>query len=295
MFFKKQKKYYRLYELEKVCGIDHFDYLYFSEQYKDCINVYVHKLPVMITNDFWKDKIYCGTAQYSGLIRLTPNDKQTLLRNKKVTLSTFQLEEREDIKSYSNTPPFKIEKDNSIVNKWEHVELNELMETGVRAILTPQINSTNHDALKNINPSFDSISKKLSPRISMKTMDVVLQDICIPDYQAELIAILLNIDVKNEKPYAQNTELKGTTNDHLNLFQRYIIFLLKEFPTKGAANLWKMLRIEHEKDNDDIDPFCLLIAINSVELIWKNEKGVEKTIKKRSFETEVANVKKMSA
>jgi hypothetical protein len=212
-----------------------------------------------------------------------------------VTLSTFQLEEREDIKSYSNTPPFKIEKDNSIVNKWEHVELNELMETGVRAILTPQINSTNHDALKNINPSFDSISKKLSPRISMKTMDVVLQDICIPDYQAELIAILLNINVKDEKPYTQNTKLKGTTNDHLNLFQLYIVFLLKEFPTKGAANLWKMLRIEHEKDNDDIDPYCLLIAINSVELIWKNEKGVEKTIKKRSFETEVANVKKLSA
>jgi hypothetical protein len=54
-----------------------------------------------------------------------------------------------------------------------------------------------------------------------------------------------------------------------------------------------MLRIEHEKDNDDIDPYCLLVAITSVELIWKNEKGVEKAIKKRSFETEVANVKKI--
>lgn len=293
MLFKKQKKYYRLYELEKVCGIDHFDYLYFSEQYKDCINVYVHKLPVMLTNGFWEEKTYCATAQYSGLIRLTPNDKQTLLRNKKVTLSTFQLEEREDIKFFSKTPPFKIEEDNTIVNKWEHVELDELMVTGARAILTPQINNTNHDTLKNVNPSFDSIPKKLLPRISMKTMDVVLQDICIPHYQAEQIAMLLNIDVQDEKSNTENIEFKGTPSDQFNVFQRYIVLLLKRFPNKGAAELWKMLRIEHEKDNEDIDPYCLLVGVTSVELIWRNEKGVEKSMKKRSFETEVANIKKI--
>lgn len=127
--FSKNKRYYRLHELERVSPINHFDYLYFCEQFKDSINVYIHKHPILITNDFWSDKTYCGHSVFSGLIRLTRTDKISILQDKKVRVYEFQIEERDSISSYSTDLPFQLFRNHIIEKCGREFALNGIEKT----------------------------------------------------------------------------------------------------------------------------------------------------------------------
>ncbi|GAA6170811.1 hypothetical protein NBRC116592_04810 [Colwellia sp. KU-HH00111] len=263
-----RKDYYRLGELESKFGFSAYDYIYLCEKFNNPIRFYAHKhYFLMMDLDLYKKKLL-GVAYYKGVINLLPQYRNELLQSGSVEIEECYLTDKKFIELYEEVSP------ELVVNCFdEKYEVTSLRPENIQAtnIYSRVIGEENRDMVQ-------KEVTKLDCRLNLKLEDMVLTN-------DDISWARLSLKMSNNEKVLPESERENT-------FHIYAKHLINFYPGKGASALWNIILKKHHEEDDEIDPYCILIEVYPDEIIWAVKGDTERTMKKSTFKNLITKLKK---
>jgi hypothetical protein len=264
-----EKDYYRLGELESQFGFSSYDYIYLCEKFNNPIRFYVHKhYFLMMDLNFYKRKIL-GVANYKGVINLLPQYRNELFQSGMVEIEECYISDKKFIELYEEVSPELVA--NCFDEKYEVTSLRpeNIQETNIYSRI---IGEENRDMIQ-------KETTKLDFKLNLKLEDMVLTN-------DDISWARLSLGVSNNEKESPTND-----SDRENTFHIYAKHLINFYPGKGASALWNLILKKYHEEDDEIDPYCILIDVCPDEIIWAVKGDTERTMKKSTFKNLISKLK----
>jgi len=297
-----EKEYYRLSELSRHSKISLEDYQYFIENYKETLYFRLHDQPIVIIEQYSEHEIaesnenssdlfqklervvmlvdndktqYQGVCvgHYSGLARLSRQDKNTLLREGTVRIFHVRIDDINGLKRKNKYYPFSTTLPNKHLVQWG--ELHQESQYGLESFLLNKDNGQLDICLKTIN--FD--------------------DLLVPIGMVEYIEKFFKPREDEDQETIQTDESnKSVTKHRFDDFQELLIEILAKHPEYSSKEVWKLLKNESEDFGDyrKFDRYNLLQEMTGDDMEWQDKTGKpRKSINFRGFANRVTSARKL--
>jgi len=276
-----EKEYYRLSELSRHSKISLEDYQYFIENYKETLYFRLHDQPIVIVEQFSKRELtefnedsgnlfqqltelssildeeetqYQGVCvgHYSGLVRLSRQDKNTLLREGTVRSFHVRIDDIKGLKRKNKAYPFSTNLPNKYLVHWG--ELHPESQYGLESFLLNKDSGQLDICVKTIN--FDDL---LVPLMMVEYLEKFLKP------RVEELQEALQVDESN----------KSVTKHRFDDFQELLIEILAKHPEYSSKEVWKLLKNESEDFGDyrRFDKYNLLQEMSGDDVEWEDKRG----------------------
>jgi len=276
-----EKEYYRLNELSRHSKISLEDYQYFIENYKETLYFRLHDQPIVIVEQFSKRELtefnedsdnpfqelteltsildeeetqYQGVCvgHYSGLARLSRQDKNTLLREGAVRCFRVRIDDVKGLKRENKAYPFSTTLPNKYLVQWG--ELHPESQYGLESFL-----------LNKDSGQFD---------ICVKTIN--FDDLLVPIGMVEYLEKFFKRREDEPQETLQVDESnKAVTKHRFDDFQELLIEILTKHPEYSSKEVWKLLKNESEDFGDyrKFDKYNLLQEMTGDDMEWQDKTG----------------------
>jgi hypothetical protein len=289
-----KKEYYRLSELSRSTNIHLEDYQYFIENYKETIYFRVHDQPIVLIGELvshdlkddeslsWDDLtalaktldkegvIHEGlcVGRYTGLARLSKQDKNTLLREGVVNTSKVIIDDIQGLKARVDSYAFDEALPNQYFSSWG--QLNSEDKYGLTSLLVTNT----------------------SGELTTTIKSIMFDDLLVPAHAAEHLENLL-VPIE-DKPHQEDykTPIVSSRNDDFNdLF----IIVVEKHQKLTAKEYWRILEVESEEMEGFrlLDKNNILMNIETNKINWRDRKGKpRKPISFTAFANRLAKIRK---
>jgi hypothetical protein len=280
-----KKDYYRLSELSSKAEFSVEDYKYFIENHKETLYFRLHDQPVVLIDEIPLSDLegeenaepprfdnlmemaetvdnakteYRGqcVGRYSGLVRLTKKDKNTLLRENAVQTYQIVIDDIKGIKSQVDKYPFKTTLPNEYLSEWGGLNLEA--RHGLKALIV----STDSGELS----------------ISLKTVN--LDDLLIPAEVTEFFDTVFNPQSDDIKKESSSSSLQSIPTRGIDIV---IAKAIDVIPTAKPSVIWNILAQDITQQPRVYDTDEIIEEIGEKVLYWTDIDGEEKSLKKKSF------------
>jgi hypothetical protein len=280
-----KKDYYRLSELGSKAEFSVSDYKYFIENNKETLYFRLHDHPVVLVEEIascdlereensdplsFDDLIeiantldnakteYRGwsVGRYSGLVRLSKQDKNTLLRENVVKIYQIVIDDIKGIKSQVDKYPFKTTLPNEYLSEW--VGLNLKDKYGLKAIIV------------------SNDSGELS--ISLKT--VTFDDLLIPAEVTKYFDKVFELENDDITKSRHQSSLQSIPTRGIDIL---ISKMLDVIPEAKPSVIWNLLAQDITQTLRVYDTDEIIEEVGEKVLYWTDIDGEEKSLKKKSF------------
>jgi hypothetical protein len=297
-----EKEYYRLSELSRHSKISLEDYQYFIENYKETLYFRLHDQPIVIVEQFSKKELtefnedsdnlfqelteltstldeeetqYQGVCvgHYSGLARLSRQDKKTLLREGTVRCFHVRIDDIKGLKRENKAYPFSTTLPNKYLVQWG--ELHPESQYGLESFLLNKDSGQLDICIKTIN--FD--------------------DLLVPIGMVEYIEKCFKPrEEKSQEAFQADISNKAVTKNRFDDFQELLIDILTKHPAYSNKEVWKLLKNESEDFGDyrTFDKYNLLQEMSGDDIEWEDKKGKpRKSISAKGLANRLTSARKL--
>lgn len=267
-----EKDYYRLAELESKFGFSSYDYIYLCEKFNNPIRFYAHKhYFLMMELNFYQRNIL-GVAYYKGVINLLPQYRNELFQSGSVEIEECYLTDKKFVDCYEVVSKELVE--NCLDKSYEITSLKpeSIQKTNIYSRI---IGEENRDMIQ-------KETTQLNFKLSLKLEDMVLTN---DDISWARLSLGISKNVIE-------SSISENENERENTFHIYAKHLINFYPGKGASALWKIILEKYHEDDDEIDPYCILVEVYPDEIIWAVKGETERTMKKSTFKNLITQLKK---
>ncbi|NMP15169.1 hypothetical protein [Thalassotalea sp. Y01] len=261
-----KKDYYRQAEFKNRFSFDEYDYRYLCEQYNNPLHYFVYRqFFILVQPDHKRRKqVARGIIDYKGLVQIAKYERKQLLMNGSTRFNRCQLIDKSGVISWepcSRQLASHLLGENAIV---ESRELNELSWSELNAVwVSPQQRESMH-----------SNNVFTQDEVKIHFEDTVLIRELVDWAQMQL-------GMESDK----NHERQGAIRQQIEM-------LVREFPSLGAAALFKKIHQNFIADKDETDPLSLYLEVNKDEIIWGKSDKFQKSLSKKRFQNIVSEIKK---
>ncbi|MBA6339382.1 hypothetical protein H4J57_19545, partial [Colwellia sp. BRX8-7] len=189
---------------------------------------------------------------YSGLARLSRQDKKTLLREGTVRCFHVRIDDIKGLKRENKAYPFSTTLPNKYLVQWG--ELHPESQYGLESFLLNKDSGQLDICIKTIN--FD--------------------DLLVPIGMVEYIEKCFKPrEEKSQEGFQADISNKAVTKNRFDDFQELLIEILTKHPAYSNKGVWKLLKNESEDFGDyrTFDKYNLLQEMSGDDIEWEDKKG----------------------
>jgi hypothetical protein len=280
-----KKDYYRLSELTCKANFTVEDYKYFIENHKETLYFRLHDQPIVLIEEIMTSDLesqgdsasldfddliemantldnskteYRGlcVGRYSGLVRLSKQDKNTLLRENVVNTFQTVIDDIKGIKSQVENYPFATTLPNEYLSEWGALCPED--KRGLKAIIV----------------------SKDSGELSILLKTVTLDDLLIPADVTKYFDAVFELENEASTKSSPQSSLQSIPTRGIDIL---ISKVLDVIPEAKPSVIWNVLAQDITQKLRVYDTDEIIEEVGEKALYWTDIDGEAKSLKKKSF------------
>jgi hypothetical protein len=280
-----KKDYYRLSELTCKANFTVEDYKYFIENHKETLYFRLHDQPIVLIEEIMTSDLesqgdsasldfddliemantldnskteYRGlcVGRYSGLVRLSNQDKNTLLRENVVNTFQTVIDDIKGIKSQVESYPFTTTLPNEYLSEWGALCPED--KRGLKAIIV----------------------SKDSGELSILLKTVTLDDLLIPADVTKYFDAVFELENEAFTKNSPQSSLQSIPTRGIDIL---ISKVLDVIPEAKPSVIWNVLAQDITQKLRVYDTDEIIEEVGEKALYWTDIDGEAKSLKKKSF------------
>jgi hypothetical protein len=280
-----KKDYYRLSELTCKANFTVEDYKYFIENHKETLYFRLHDQPIVLIEEIMTSDLesegdsasldfddliemantldnskteYRGlcVGRYSGLVRLSKQDKNTLLRENVVNTFQTVIDDIKGIKSQVENYPFTTTLPNEYLSEWGALCPED--KRGLKAIIV----------------------SKDSGELSILLKTVTLDDLLIPADVTKYFDAVFELENEASTKSSPQSSLQSIPTRGIDIL---ISKVLDVIPEAKPSVIWNVLAQDITQKLRVYDTDEIIEEVGEKALYWTDIDGEAKSLKKKSF------------
>lgn len=228
-----------------------------------------------------------ATGIISGKVFLLQSHVSELLKKGKLSTNSFWLKGREDILSWRTAKPPNIENVKNEVYSWSPTTIDNV----TWPLLIKNGLETEPNAAKELLKRIPQLLGKNTPEdkaFSAKTLEKYSDQVTVC---RQLTFNTEDVLVSSENIILIQAKMSNRSPTTVNALRNLVDHLVKMYPTKGGAALYRILVSESKNENDEIDPKSILIDADEESTFYRGLNGKELKVSRKRFLNIVSEIK----